>query len=276
MERDCIRILMFTPRGKRVKSFNVKFSQIKLAFFTSIGLILVFLSSFILTYEFYKKADKRKETVNQLTTQIDALNKYLSENETIKGKLEERLGDIQKRVGEMQELLDKKGIKKELSVGGEFIPAGESSLSPVDFVEKNINELFNVMKSFPVGTPLSGEINSGFGYRKDPFNSKPAFHSGVDIDAKLGQPVVATADGIVEHAGWYKSYGEAVIIEHKGDYQTLYGHLSKIRVKEGQKVKAGDTIGYVGSTGRFTEPHLHYEVIKDGKDVDPANYLFLR
>jgi murein DD-endopeptidase MepM/ murein hydrolase activator NlpD len=150
------------------------------------------------------------------------------------------------------------------------------NLSHIDFVEKNINELFDVMKSLPVGTPLSGEINSGFGYRKDPFNLKSAFHPGVDIDAKFGQPVVATADGVVEYAGWYKTYGEAVIIDHKDDYQTLYGHLSKIRVKEGQGVKAGDIIGYAGSTGRSTGPHLHYEVIKDGKTVDPANYIFLR
>lgn len=276
MKKDCIRILMFTPRGKRIKSFNVKFSQIKLAFFTLIGLIIVFISSFILTYEFYKKADKRKEAVNKLTSQIDTLNKDLGKNETIKENLEERLGDIEKRLLEMQELLDKKGIKKELSVGGEFIPADQVNLSHVDFVEKNINELFNAMKSLPVGTPLSGDINSGFGYRKDPFNFKPAFHSGVDIDARFGQPVIATADGVVEHAGWYKTYGEAVIIDHKDEYQTLYGHLSKIRVKEGQSVEAGDIIGYAGSTGRSTGPHLHYGVIKDGKTVDPANYLFLR
>lgn len=276
MEKDCIRILMFTPKGKRIKSFNIKFSQIRLAFFTLIGLIMVFLSSFMLTYEFYKKADKRKEAVNKLTSQIDTLNRDLSKNETVKEKLEERLGDIEKRLLEMQELLDKKGIKKELSVGGEFIPADQVNLSHIDFVEKNINELFDVMKSLPVGTPLSGEINSGFGYRKDPFNLKSAFHPGVDIDAKFGQPVVATADGVVEYAGWYKTYGEAVIIDHKDDYQTLYGHLSKIRVKEGQGVKAGDIIGYAGSTGRSTGPHLHYEVIKDGKTVDPANYLFLR
>ncbi|MER3446504.1 MAG: hypothetical protein C4291_06490 [Candidatus Dadabacteria bacterium] len=276
MERDYIRILMFTTRGKGVKSFNVKFYQIKLAFFTSIGLITVFLSSFILTYELYKRADKRKEAINRLISQINILNGDLNRNETNKEKLEERLSNIEKRLLEMQELLDKKGIKNELSVGGEFIPANQLNLSHADFVEENINELFDIVRSFPVGTPLSGEINSGFGYRKDPFNSKLAFHSGVDIDAKFGQPVVATADGVVEQAGWYRTYGETVIIEHKDDYQTLYGHLSKIRVREGQSVKAGDIIGYTGSTGRSTGPHLHYEVIKDGKSIDPINYLFLR
>ncbi len=276
MERDSIRILMFTPRGKRVKSFNVKFYQIRLAFFTSIGLITVFISSFVVTYELYKKADKRKDAINRLIAQINILNRDLNNSKTNKEKLEERLSDIEKGLLEMQELLDKKGIKNELSVGGEFIPANQVNMSYVDFVEKNINELFDVVKSFPVGTPLSGEINSGFGYRKDPFNSKPAFHSGVDIDAQFGQPVVATADGVVEQAGWYRTYGETIIIEHRGDYQTLYGHLSKIRVREGQSVKAGDIIGYTGSTGRSTGPHLHYEVIKDGKSVDPINYLFLR
>jgi len=121
---------------------------------------------------------------------------------------------------------------------------------------------------------LCGKINSGFGYRKDPINSRLAFHSGVDIDAYWGQPVILTADGIVRHAGWYKEYGKTVIVEHKNGYETLYRHLSSLNVKEGQYVKSGDVIGFAGSTGRSTGPHLHYEILKNNQKVDPARYLF--
>ncbi len=191
-------------------------------------------------------------------------------------QLREKLQGIEETLLEMQDVLHKKGIKKELSIGGEFIPAEKFSLSYVDYIKNDIDNLFNTMRSVPVGTPLQGKINSGFGYRKDPFNRKNAFHSGIDIDANYGQAVVATADGVVSKASWQNNYGRTVVIKHEDDYETLYGHLSKISVKEGDKVKVGDVIGKAGSTGRSTGVHLHYEVVKDGKRVNPRNFLSLK
>jgi len=276
MERDSMTIVMVAPTGRRVKSINIKVLHIKIAVFTLIGFSLVSLSAFMSTYIFFKKANHKRERVHQLTTRIGVLNHNLNESKAGKGNLEEKIKDIEGKLLEMQEMLAKKGINKELSVGGEFIPADRLSMSYVDFVEKDVDQIFRVMKSFPVGTPLSGNINAGFGYRKDPFNSRSAFHSGVDIDAAYGEAVVTTADGVVERAGWQKGYGKTVIIKHGGGYETLYGHLSKIMVEDGQDVKVGDKIGYAGSTGRSTGPHLHYEVIKNGKNLDPVKYLSLR
>jgi murein DD-endopeptidase MepM/ murein hydrolase activator NlpD len=100
--------------------------------------------------------------------------------------------------------------------------------------------------------------------------------SGLDIDANYGQHVVATADGVVTKASWHTNYGKTVIVKHKDNYETLYGHLSELKVKEGQEVKGGDVIGRAGSTGRSTGTHLHYEVIKDGERVNPTNFLSLK
>ncbi len=276
MERDRVTIVMLAPGGKRVKSLNIKVLHFKIAVFTLIGFAVICLSSFMSTYIFHKKASHKRQLSNQLISRINVLNRDLNESQVVKGNLEEKIKDIEGKLLEMQELLAKKGIKKELSVGGDFFPAERLSMTYVDFMEKDIDELFTLMKSFPVGTPLSGKITSGYGYRKDPFNSGSAFHSGVDIDATYGQSVVTTADGVVDHAGWQKGYGETVTIKHKDGYETLYGHLSKVNVEEGEKVKAGEEIGYAGSTGRSTGPHLHYELIIKGKNLDPMKYLSLR
>ncbi len=276
MERDSMTIVMVAPTGRRVKSINIKVFHIKIAFFTLLGFGLVSLSAFMSTYIFLKKANHKRELTHQLIANIGVLNHNLNENRAARGNLEEKIKDIEGKLLEMQELLAKKGINRELSVGGDFIPADRLSMSYVDFVEKDVDQLFKVMESLPVGTPLSGSINAGFGYRKDPINSRFAFHSGVDIDAAYGESVVTTAGGVVELAGWQKGYGKTVIIKHRSGYQTLYGHLSKIMVEDGQDVKAGDKIGYAGSTGRSTGPHLHYEIIKNGKNLDPVKYLSLR
>jgi murein DD-endopeptidase MepM/ murein hydrolase activator NlpD len=277
MGKDHLTILLFTPRSRRTKSLSVKVSHIKLAFFTLIGFIIAFLSSsFMFNYSFYKKAIQKREQINQLVGKINVLNEDLNRNEAIKESLRGRLEDIEEKLLEMQKLLGKKGIEKELVVGGEFIPADRYSLSYLDFMEQDIDGLFDVLESVPVGTPLSGKINSGFGYRRDPFNSRLALHSGVDIEAKSQQPVIATADGTVKHAGWYKGYGKTVIIKHKHGYKTLYGHLSRVDVNKDQRVKSGDIIGHAGSTGRSTGTHLHYEVIIGGKNINPMRYLSLR
>ncbi|NIT13401.1 MAG: peptidoglycan DD-metalloendopeptidase family protein [Candidatus Dadabacteria bacterium] len=207
--------------------------------------------------------------MNLLVNQANLLNVMSSD----KAVLQSRLGEIEGKLMDMQDLLDKKGINKDLAIGGEYIPDDRWSLSYMDFMEKDINDLFQIMKSTPFGKPINASVNSGFGHRKDPFAKKYAFHSGIDFDASMRQPVVATADGVVKHAGWYKSYGKTLIIQHKNGYETLYGHLDKLKVKKGQKVTTGQLIGRAGTTGRSTGPHLHYEIIKNGKRVNPREYL---
>ena len=125
----------------------------------------------------------------------------------------------------------------------------------------------------PVFFPLSisdfVKISSLYGYRNHPVLNKFKKHNGVDLVAEEGKPVYATANGTVTKASYDRGYGNHVIIEHKGDAKTLYGHLRSLKVRKGQKIKRGDILGYVGQTGLATGPHLHYEMwIKDIK-VDP-------
>jgi len=276
IERDRITIMLVAPGSKGARSLNFKVSHLKLAFFIFVMFSAASIFSFASTYTFYKNSESTTDSVNMLVSTINILNEDITENKLIESKLRDRLQNIESKLLEMRDLLDKKGINKQLAVGGEFIPADRLSLSYVNYMEKDIEKLIDTMKNVPLGIPHKGKINSSFGYRKDPFRKKLAFHSGIDIDANRGVAVVATADGVVSKAERQNSYGKTVVIKHKDNYETLYGHLSKISVKEGQVITAGDTIGKAGSTGRSTGIHLHYEVLKDGKRVNPKQFLSLK
>ena len=136
-----------------------------------------------------------------------------------------------------------------------------------------------LLKSIPAIQPVKNEelkqMASGFGYRSDPFTKIRKFHKGMDFSAKSGTPIYATGDGFVKKAdGTVSGFGNHIEINHGYGYMTLYAHLSKYKVKAGQKVKRGDIIGYVGSTGRSEAPHLHYEVHKNGEVVNPLNFYY--
>ena len=116
---------------------------------------------------------------------------------------------------------------------------------------------------------------SGFGYRIDPLYKDFRLHAGLDFSAPTGTPIYATSDGVVQAAGFSTDgYGNKVVINHGYGFQTLYGHMVRVKAKPGQSVKRGEVIGYVGSTGKSTGSHLHYEVIKRGAKVDPVYYFF--
>jgi murein DD-endopeptidase MepM/ murein hydrolase activator NlpD len=121
--------------------------------------------------------------------------------------------------------------------------------------------------------PVEGSVTGSFGERIDPFNGEGAFHSGIDISASVGQAVIAPADGMVVFADFLGGYGRAVILDHSHGITTRYGHLSNFAVANGQHVHRGDTIGYVGLSGRSTGPHLHYEVRINDTPVNPHKYL---
>lgn len=128
--------------------------------------------------------------------------------------------------------------------------------------------------SVPSRMPLvNARLSSDFGSRIHPVLGRRAGHHGVDLAAPTGTPIYATADGTVSRANWFSSYGNFIAIEHGADLQTRYAHLSGFAVAAGAKVKKGDLIGYVGSTGRSTGPHLHYEVRVNGVAVDPSPYM---
>jgi murein DD-endopeptidase MepM/ murein hydrolase activator NlpD len=140
---------------------------------------------------------------------------------------------------------------------------------------KRLDQLEQAMVAIPSAKPVSFSISltSGFGVRSDPFRGGAAMHSGVDIPGPIGTPIYATADGIIGRTGWVGGYGNMVEVDHGKGIQTRYGHLSAIRAIAGTRVKRGDLIGLMGSTGRSTGSHLHYEVRLDGRAVNPTPFL---
>ncbi len=130
-----------------------------------------------------------------------------------------------------------------------------------------------LVSSTPSVAPVRGLLNSGFGARRDPITGEGAFHPGLDISTRRDEPVLATASGVVVRSGWAGDYGQLVEIDHGTGYRTVYGHLGSILVKEGQKVRRGERVGLVGSTGRATGPHLHYEVRQGDRILNPLEYI---
>jgi murein DD-endopeptidase MepM/ murein hydrolase activator NlpD len=129
------------------------------------------------------------------------------------------------------------------------------------------------LSSMPAVAPVKGIITSGFGNRRDPFTGRLSLHEGLDIVAPAGKEVRAPGDAIVTKAGWAKDYGNVIYLSHGYGVTTLYGHLSGIKVEAGQRVRRGDLIGFVGSTGRSTGTHLHYEVRLNGASTNPLGYI---
>jgi Peptidase family M23 len=168
-------------------------------------------------------------------------------------------------------------------VGGPFVPvklppdasAFERQLSRINATRSQVERLNRTLALVPYRKPVIGEVefSSGFGIRSDPFLGRPAMHTGLDFRAATGDPVRATANGKVVTSGWQGGYGRMIEIDHGNGLSTRYGHLSEINVKVGDLIKIGQVIGAVGSTGRSTGPHLHYETRIDGDAVDPQKFL---
>jgi murein DD-endopeptidase MepM/ murein hydrolase activator NlpD len=140
-------------------------------------------------------------------------------------------------------------------------------------VRKDVERQEALAAATPSIWPAHGWLTGSFGGRPDPFTGEPAFHQGLDISTEKGQPVFATADGRVETAGYTGDYGNLITLKHDFGLTTRYGHLSKFNVKPGETVRRGDVIGYVGSTGRSTGAHLHYEILANGKLINPLQLL---
>jgi murein DD-endopeptidase MepM/ murein hydrolase activator NlpD len=176
------------------------------------------------------------------------------------------------------------GLKAETPAsGGPFVPvkiapedqAFGRALLRVNLARADANSLSTALLKVPLRKPIAGDIDesSPFGVRTDPIVHEAAMHTGIDFRGDSGDPIHATAAGTVTIAGWSGGYGKMVEIDHGNGLATRYGHLSEIDVDVGQTVRAGGTVGKLGSTGRSTGPHLHYEVRVKGEAVDPQKYL---
>jgi murein DD-endopeptidase MepM/ murein hydrolase activator NlpD len=154
--------------------------------------------------------------------------------------------------------------------------AQSASFNSVESMVKNKEALLAATPAIqPVSNKDLNRLASGFGYRIDPVYKTTKFHAGLDFAAPQGSPVYATADGVVQLSGnTGNGYGNHVVINHGFSYETLYGHLVRVKVRGGQRVRRGEVIGWVGSTGKSTGPHLHYEVHKNGRDINPIYFFY--
>ncbi|MBV8437408.1 MAG: M23 family metallopeptidase [Silvibacterium sp.] len=165
------------------------------------------------------------------------------------------------------ESFDQLSSLRNTALSGRLTRAFDGGLNPLN------GESWLSMADAPSLWPVVGPITSSFGERMDPFNGEGAFHAGIDISSSFGEAVRATADGVVLTAGLASGYGREIVIDHGHGVQTLYGHLSGFATSTGQEVKRGQVIGYVGTSGRSTGPHLHYEVRIRNTPVNPHKYL---
>ncbi len=192
--------------------------------------------------------------------------------------------------------LREKGNVKEDGKGGPLLPTSrhdapqnqplahtmDSAMHDIDAFEKAVSNMREDwskqlvwLQTLPTGVPIGGDfrVTSGWGMRLDPFTGQLARHEGLDFTAASGTAILAAADGVVTRSGWENTYGNIVEVTHAEGFMTRYAHISQRRVAEGQRVKRGQHIADVGSTGRSTGPHLHYEVFRHGRVLNPAQVL---
>ncbi|KAA0258554.1 M23 family peptidase [Deferribacter autotrophicus] len=295
-----LTILVFDESQLReIKSLSIKKKTIKIAIISLISIFFITIVSLFLLSKLYSE---RKQMLS-----------YKSENELLKIRLTEYakkvneiesklvyLENLEKQVRELAQFNDEKNKKlaiggKEIDILREYSAVAErketeffndlnnillSLSSEIEKKQNSLSELINfleeqrlMMLSTPSVWPVRGWISSKFGYRLSPFTGKRVFHEGIDIAARYGAPVRATAKGIVIYAGYKPGYGKLVTIDHGFGYVTRYAHNSKILVKVGQRVEKGDIIAKVGSSGHSTGPHVHYEVLVNGIPVNPIEFI---
>lgn len=221
------------------------------------------------------RADKMFVAINQSLRNIEA--------EQLK-KLEVLADNATAEAAAISNALTSAGFKVEddfgkSDVGGPLVPIDSATMfdTKVKDLDEALDKLGTLKKEarrLPLASPAPGRtVTSLFGVRSDPFIGSPAMHGGMDFRAPSGAPILAPGAGKVVKAGWSGGYGNLVEIEHAKGFSTRFGHMSKILVKEGDRVLPGDVIGQVGSTGRSTGPHIHYEVRRDGTAIDPLRFI---
>ena len=232
----------------------------------------VFLS-FFLSYRFYGEAEAVRAEMNKLLDAVEAMSNDVIVDGKLEDKFIKRVLRLEKKLASMERKLSTKKQRRTPAMGGRGFRTSDIGDDYFDAVEKDMDRLADSLETLPFGKPASGSVSSRYGYRKSPFSEAREFHGGIDFRGEVGDEVVTTGDGVVDKAGYARGYGNRVVIKHKKGYKTLYGHLSKMEVKKGQKVVAGEKIGEIGSTGRSSGPHLHYEIIRYGRRINPKNHM---
>jgi len=267
------------------------------SFFFGITSLLILLNSDIINTP---SEVAQKRSIENFKLQFDILNKKLGQLEKVIANIENRDNNLyrvyfeaspipeeQRRAGfgGINRYKDLEGYDnsdlvinttKRLDILTKQTVVQSRSLEEIESLAKNKASLIEAIPTIqPIKNKDLTRVASGYGYRIDPFTKIRRFHYGMDFTAKRGTPIYATGNGIVKRADNRSSgYGKHIRIDHGFGYVSLYAHLSKYKVRRGQKVKRGDIIGYVGNSGRSVGPHLHYEILKDNKKINPLNFYY--
>jgi murein DD-endopeptidase MepM/ murein hydrolase activator NlpD len=271
-----ILVLAHSLRGKlrRVRvPLTVVYAVMALALLGCVS-IFGFVSSYARMAWKVANYNALRSEVEALRTRYQRLQKVTNQTNQQMASLEMFANEVSIAYGIKQKLEGPSGITAE----GRLLPTYSDSVAAYRVLRSYHGAANNFARRSHVNVqpsiwPVEGRLMGGFGERTDPFSGEGAMHTGVDISAPTGTPVRATADGSVTMAGWNSGYGQLVVVDHGGGYETYYAHLSRFTVMEGQEVRRGEQIGAVGSTGRVTAPHLHYEVRIGGAPVNPHTYL---
>jgi murein DD-endopeptidase MepM/ murein hydrolase activator NlpD len=306
-----LRTLSMSKVKYRFNTKSLTYEKVRITFkqrfwqfisYLATGIVFATLTIFLSRQFLPSPGDKRREReIEALQLQYDLLHKKMNQAEQVLKDLEDRDDNIYRAIFESEPL------PKSMRYGGS---GGSDKYSAFDSYEnadllrvatdrmdritkrlyiqsKSFDEVVQLAKSkekliasIPAIMPINQDalahaVTSGFGWRTHPIYKTQEFHAGMDFSAEQGTPIYATGDGVVARAdNLAQGYGNHVVIDHGFGYHTLYGHMSKIKARAGEKVSRGQLIGYVGSTGLSTAPHIHYEVIKNGEKVNPINYYY--
>ena len=278
--------ILFAGEEGRIRPFVV--SRWILTY-SLISLGIIFITATISGVFYFSKNHILHTRIAHLESNLD---QTLSENEQLHGRiailehtLEEPLKDAVTELSERSKIIENILATVGIDIpvkedpkhsGGPFTQLPEVSFEDFVIYEEllhKVDRYLETIQPVPLGFPVSGVITSKFGKRLDPFNKKPAFHSGIDIMNRTGTEIRATADGRVMRQGYDSKYGRYVLIDHKNGFKTLFGHNKKVLVKNGEKIERGQVVSLLGNTGRSTGPHLHYELRYHNKAINPMKFL---
>jgi flagellar basal body-associated protein FliL len=293
----------FNTKSLTYEKVKVTFRERLLQILSYLGIGIVFAAvTILLGYRFLPSPTqkKQKRELEVVKLQYELLNKKMNQVQTVLNDLQDRDDNIYRVIFEAEPIpnsirqagfggsdrykdlegYDNTALMKEVTERLDRIT------KQIYIQSKSFDEVVKMAKgkekliaSIPAIMPLNNKnlkhAPSGFGWRTHPIYKTQEFHPGMDFTAEQGTPIYATGDGVVDAAdASAQGYGNHVVINHGFGYRTLYAHMSKMATKAGAKVKRGDLIGYVGSTGLSTGPHVHYEVIKNGEKVNPINFYY--
>ena len=270
--------LIAPSRTSKVRQFSIAHNTIYAA--ASIVLILLLggiYGAFRLTG--HEALNFKYLAVKAENQQLKQTNEaYQNSYSKLKGQIS-YIEDVSRELAHQAKMERPTEIDDRVGIGGPETVAGLDKTA--DDLERQVRQLNERLRSdllrvasIPAGLPVNGYVTDGFGMRRNPFNGEGReVHEGLDIAVDFGTPVSATADGLVIYSAPHAGYGNLVIVYHSNGVTTRYGHLSKITVEAGQRIKRGEQVGHAGSTGRSTGTHVHYEIRENDQPVDPATYL---